>query len=1473
MAARSLPLAVLFGIIISREALAQNAPQGPLVLCQSGNYAVSVTANASTRSRTQYTVSHPDTFRVTNTSVDCGATFLLSHTETPPVVGVTLNKPSVTLNPGAWTTVIATYDVGSPGSGVLTLKAVTQQNSAVWDADYVTVTSVTDAPSNWDVSPFNQDNQDVGRCAAACFAATYAQGTVPYFSLDAPRNATLAYNSDRVWPKPFIHLNVQKPLSSVPDTIFLQVQKGGVWQTFINGDSLLKFLAAPSGWQRIGGQLGDSTWATGMYPVDLVVTWHYPGGSTTVQTWTTKLMVVNEAVSSIARGWIIAGLQRGYPQADSSVLITEGDGSAVFFRKRTATGFFSPTGDFSLLVVNGTGWKRSYPDSTKIFFNSAGRPTDVYDRFNNRTQFLYDGSNRLTTIRDPNSQDLVLAYGTSGLSSIRDNIPPNRYTNVTVPSDSTLTAIQDPDGVSTRFQYDGSRRLWKVINRRGDTTTVGYQTINGKTSGKVGTTTAPAVPIYGEGAVAPVTSLAPWQTVGVPYSSAPVPVVLPDTVYGRVTDPGGHTTRFTVSHWGTAAVATDPLGRTDSTRFDANGMPIRVRSTTGAVDSAVYNEIGLPIYVKSGGVPATRIRYAGWAQADSTWTDDGFTGARDLIGANGRIDSTRSWGAAGASVTRFRYDTRGRVDSVVDPLGHLTARTWYAATNGNRSKDSLPGGRVTTYTYDAYGRLTAVLAPGVATHGTAFDVLNRITRDSAAGFVTTYAYDSLYLRSVTDPRTQVYGFKYNALGWITARADPTGRADTLLYDRDGLLRSWKNRRLETLRYFYDSGHRLTGEGGTNTDSTRFTYTPDGRVASDSGAWAVDSQFFSTEGRVDSLRTRLGGQVFTQRFRYTIRGQLDSVAIAGGGITFLTRKYKWQPQSGALDTIRLGGGGSTGLVPNADGLLTTTVFPGGDGQTRAFTSVHDEATIATTAPYAQTVSRYLGFDIAQRITRQVMGDGLTGRGFTYDSLGRLASDSAISWVDTSNGGGDNPCTGDPPPDVDENGNLCTYPTYGGYWLADSGRVFTYDAVGNRTDQGGNYGSANRIRAFGGCTFVTDSLGDGNVLSRTCGTETVRFYWTAESRLKAVKIVGGDSIDFRYEAAGRLVRKDVNGSASAYFLWQGENVLAELNATATGKVTEYSYYLGFDNPHAVITGTTASFAHLDAIGNVIALTDSAQTVQRSYEYGEWGALIGGSDAKPFNNTDRVRFKGALWMGPEVDVYYMRARWYEPKSGRFLSEDPVGINGGINPFTYAGNDPVNRRDPTGLCAEDEELWVRYQYHLDERGNQVVDGILGYFCVKSMGVGEGGGGSGGAGSAGEATRRVKPDECPPPPIAPPVANLNANIMLAKEHREYAVDWFQSMVDYGHPWDYKTQGTPGQYEAFGNFNYGATGRAAMIAPDVLYRAAGYAQLRHNHASRWDAYKKAFWGPYPYGDDPRDQANIRAGQQYYENRCYGGPTP
>jgi hypothetical protein len=132
--------------------------------------------------------------------------------------------------------------------------------------------------------------------------------------------------------------------------------------------------------------------------------------------------------------------------------------------------------------------------------------------------------------------------------------------------------------------------------------------------------------------------------------------------------------------------------------------------------------------------------------------------------------------------------------------------------------------------------------------------------------------------------------------------------------------------------------------------------------------------------------------------------------------------------------------------------------------------------------------------------------------------------------------------------------------------------------------------------------------------------------------------------------------------------------------------------------------------------------------------------------------------------------------------------------------------------------------------------------------------------------------------PEAPPGVSLRDNMRESAKH--YNPLWFRNQVKKGGPWDYKQQGN--QFEPFGNFNYGATGRANgyLFDAQFLLRMAGAAQIS-------DGTSRPEWGdpamsplgvPYrhrgtpPYGDDPEDQRWIQLGIQYYEEHKKGeGP--
>jgi RHS repeat-associated protein len=244
------------------------------------------------------------------------------------------------------------------------------------------------------------------------------------------------------------------------------------------------------------------------------------------------------------------------------------------------------------------------------------------------------------------------------------------------------------------------------------------------------------------------------------------------------------------------------------------------------------------------------------------------------------------------------------------------------------------------------------------------------------------------------------------------------------------------------------------------------------------------------------------------------------------------------------------------------------------------------------------------------------------------------------------------------------------------------AFTLDGNGNRTntvqtEQYTNlpaYSAAsytynfqkNRLLSAGANSFTYDNEGQ---LATGYGSSYTFDY---EHRLIAI---GTDQ--FTYDGTGNRLQATRNGVVTRYIYDAFGNLLAE--ADGSNNITRY-YIQGAGLLAAVTSSNTLYCYHFNATGHTMAMTDSAQVVVNKFSYDPYGNITNQSEGinQPF------KYVGQFGVITEPNgFYYMRARYYDPQVGRFISEDPIGFDGGDeNLYAYVKNNPVMGVDPWGLA-----------------------------------------------------------------------------------------------------------------------------------------------------------------------------------------------
>lgn len=1109
---------------------------------------------------------------------------------------------------------------------------------------------------------------------AASGTATLAYATPAYVSRDQPRSVGLYYASGQAAPLGFVQVEATDNSADPPQRMTLQVINP--WGYYVTPE--VSF-AAGSGANRLAGIFDAINYGNGAYVHQVVVRSYWADGTVLQSTANVRVPILHEVASRFGAGWGIAGLQRLYVQGDG-VFITNGDGTGSFFAACAGCGYTSPDGDFSTLTANaGGGYTRAYPDGGTVVFRADGLMSYRENRIAERETWAWTtaaGAAVPLSVTDPAGKQITFGYNASGyLATLTD--PSGRVTQVAY-TGTDVTRITGPDGrAALTAGYDASHQVTGWGNQAGGQWNVTYD--RGRA---LATITAPQVATTDAGVTRPVTTIhslmdAVLVQPGYGFSGQPSsPRVLPANVRVSSTDPRGNVTQVTPDRFGAVLRIDQPLGRTTVFQRDQHGRI--TRSIDPASDTMDYTYTG-PNLTRT-------VNHRSGKTVDLTYTSDNqvltSSDGGELLQhtyetVNGRSRLLTS--TMGSETHAYEYVDDGRLSREIGPGSTVIYR--YEQSGFQNGSDVLgPGGVARYTTYDAAGRPAQVRVSLYPYYGRGdsvrydYDALNR-TRHSydPAGHAITFDYDSVTTR-VTDAKGQVYTTTRNALGWIVSRKDPGNRVETFGYDRSGNLTSHTNRRGQTVTFGYDALNRLRWR---DADGQRTTYDPDvaGRVSAQANAESIDSVSVApydpvnqiaattTVTRRGSARYQLSGSsilggVFTS-FQLNTPGAGYAVttstgSVFGGICAFSTEAQCTHPFAPPSIWSYVQYPAETG-IPGVQriGLGQDTVFASGD----SIFYQRGSLTGALGVRYTR--------DGINRITRRANIAGDSIRSFRYDQMGQL-----VAWGDTMSGTR-RECTSE----SDGSSPAYSLPVETCYDVqyadAVAGAAYTYDAVGNRTSGGAVLEAGNRLRAYGGYNFDYDA--DGNLTHKyKTGFDQV-LTWNSLGQLVQV-VTDGQTVTFGYDAAGRRVRKTVNGVVTRY-LYNGANRIADLDA-AGNVLAEYTYYPGADRPHAMRKNGSVYYYLADGPGNVVGLVDAYGNLVNEYRYGPFGETetVRETVAQPFRFTGRE-------LDGETGLYYYRARYYDPLPGRFISEDPLGLQAGINVYAYVGNDPVNGRDPLGL------------------------------------------------------------------------------------------------------------------------------------------------------------------------------------------------
>lgn len=900
--------------------------------------------------------------------------------------------------------------------------------------------------------------------------------------------------------------------------------------------------------------------------------------------------------------------------------------------------------------------------TTTRTYDAENNKLSETDALGNTTSYIYDVNSNKLSQTDPIGNRTSITYNDfSEPLTVTDALG---HTSVaTYDANGHLLTLTDALGNLTRETHDGHGNALTKTDALGNITSYSYDS-----HGNAISTTDPLGNVINRTFDANNNALSDTTTRVVNGAADAVTLTRAYDQRNRIielTDPEGGVLRRTFTPTGLIGSVTDALGHSTSFTYDAAGRLTTTNYPDETTSVVQYDAAGHKTASTDRAGRTTAYAYDAAGRLTRTTHADGAIETLTHDAANRVIARTNGNG----KTTTYTYDAAGRMTTMRDPLGAVTSYTYDAV--GRKVSETDPNGHTTSFVYDAAGELVQSVHPDGTIERRAYDAAGKyVATTDAAGNTTRFAYDpDSRLVQVTDALGNAYHFAYDALGNRTSQSDPLGNTTAFSYDRIGRQTSQILPLSQTQASVYDAAGNLLGKTDYNGATTNAAYDalnrltglalPDGSslafsyFANGALRTVVDTRGTTTFSYDQRDRPILVQNPDDSQIRYTYDGDGNrtSVTTPGG-----TTSYTYDANDRLIAVTDAQGRQST-LAYDAAGNRTALAYPNGI-DTRYTYDTRNQLTALSQTLGSTTLHSY-AYTLGPTGNRTRVVEN-TGRsiGYSYDAAVQLTGETI-----------DDPSAGN------------TVTTY------------AYDAAGNRVSQTGPNGATtyaydpnSRLLSTASTSFTYDN--NGNTLSQTVGATTTLFQYDGLNRLTSATTPDGVTT-YAYDAAGNRVQSRSPSGMTNYlvdpFGADGLSQVLRETAASGASLAEYTYagseLLSFTRP------TGSSFRLADGQRSTRELTDVTGAVTDSYTYDAFGNLLRRTGATPNNYL-----YGGQQFDSNAGAYYLRARYYVPTIGRFLTTDPRAGSPknqkSLQRYAYAANDPVNRWDPSGREDIDEEL-----------------------------------------------------------------------------------------------------------------------------------------------------------------------------------------